>query len=466
MWRMAVTIGDLALEAEGPTEPDPDNPPPLPALIGVTWTDTLAGDGALWPAQADISTGTVTILAETAAELVDVSSATPVAVEFYADTADTEPAAALYGRASDPSLAVHERGVLASIVVTDYLADLAELTAGEYDYPSEDHYTRLIRVFDDVGIELQVQDPTTGSWSPLAGSSDAATLAARTASATSVLAYTADVLAWAVSHTVSMVPIELHDWTMRELVAITDTAGALTGYGLRMLANLQSGNASGPTYKRSTPAPAPGELVEDGGVWGIVWPDTGDPLGPYVVDANDVSFSATWARRRDLDIDRVEVVKSDDSVRRDSLPDAVPITARVQTSLTSNADADDTLLMLLPDARPATHWQADKFTVHLDLAAAGYFPAPLRTLVTLHGLEPRHNPDNSPYWHGIVWARTTTAEAEEVTVELVLLPARDVGPMFDGVSGYYSVSFNELPAMAFEDMDPAIRWVDMYQVRG
>ncbi len=445
-WRITVTLGDLSLEAVGPTEPDPENPPPLPVLLGIRWREELLGDGALWPTARAVPTGTLVLLAESAAELANVSSATPVAVRLYADSEDTEPAAEFYGRASDPSLAVHDRGVQATIVVTGYLADLAELTAGTSNYPAEDAATRLERVFDDAGAPLDSFDPSPAQrlfWPDLA---------ARTASATSVLSYAVDLLAWAVVHSVHTVPIEVHTLSMNELEPIVDVDGALVAFGITNL-------------DREVEARAPGRLVDVDGVWTIVWPDTSDPLGPYVVDANDVAFSATWTRRRDLDMDRVEVVKADQSVRRASLDDPVPITGRIETALTTNADADDTLAMLLPDARPSTNWQADKFTVHLSRAAPGYFPADLRTLVTLYGLEPRHNPDNAAYWHGVVWSREIAAEAEAVTVDLALMPGRNIVPAFDGVSGYYNLQFNEVdPAVTFANLDPTIRWVDVMQV--
>ncbi len=448
-WRITVTLGDLSLEAVGPTEPAPDSPPPLPVLLGVRWREELLGDGALWPTARAVPTGTLVLLAETAAELEHISSATPVAVRLYADADDTEPAASFYGRASDPALAVHDRGIQASIVVTGYLADLAELTAGDYNYPAEDAATRLERVFDDAGVPLDSFDPspTQRLWWP--------DLAARTASTTSVLSYAVDLLAWAVVHSVLMVPIEVHRLSMNELEALVDVDGALVGFGLTSL-------------DREVEARAPGRLVDEGGTWTIAWPDTSDPLGSYVVDANDVEFSATWTRRRDLDMDRVEVVKADQSIRRASLDDPVPITGRIETALTTNTDADDTLAMLLPDARPSTSWQADKFTVHLDRAAPGYFPADVRTLVTLHGLEPRHNPDNSAYWHGVIWSREIVAEADAITVELVLMPGRNIIPGFDGVSDVYSVEFADLaadfPGLTFANIDPDIRWVDLMQV--
>lgn len=459
MWRVTVDLGDLSLEAEGPTADDPDTDPALPVLLGVRWTETLATDGALWPVGREVSTGTLTILFETAAEAEAITAATTVTVRFYSDTADTDPSTAFYGRASDPSLTVHERGVVASVVITDYLADLAELTAGTYDYPTEDHGTRLIRVFDDVGVTLQTQDQTTGAWSDFDNSPNQAwwaTLAARTASATSVLAYATDVLSWAVVHSVIVVPITLERLYMDELVPVVDeSTGALLGFGLRNL-------------ERDVPARAPGVLVDDAGVWRIEWPDASDPLGSYVIDANDVLFSATWTRNRALDTDRVEVVRSNQAVVQASLDDAVPITARVETTITNNADADDTLAMLLPDDRPASTWQADKFTALLDDAApAGWYPADLRTLVTLHGIEPRHNPTDSPWYHGVVWARELVLEGRDARVDVTLLPARNVAPYAAVVSAYYNVTFTELDtAITFANIDPAIRWVDMYQVGG
>ena len=271
-------------------------------------------------------------------------------------------------------------------------------------------------------------------------------------------AYVVDLNAWAVWHAVFAVPIERHSLWLEELVPVVDDAtGVLVGFGTRLL-------------DREVPAPAPGSLVLDGGVWTVAWPDSSDPLGVYVIDADDVEFSATWTRRRDLDVDRVEVVKANQAVRRASLDDPVPVTMRVETALVSNADADDTLAVLLPDAVPASHWQADKFTVHLDRAAVGYFPPPPRVLTTLHGLDPRHNPEGTAHWHGMVQAREVILEGDQARVDLTLVPARNVTSSTrpDDVFGPVTanVQFTDLdPAITYANVDPVLRWVDLWQVR-
>lgn len=455
MWKVTVSIGSLDLEAVGPTEPDPMDLPALPVLTGVRWRDSLVGEGALWPAPQDVSTGTLSVLFETAAEAEFISSATVVKVEFYSDSTAVTPDATFYGRASDPSLAVHDRGVLATIIITDYLADLGEDTVGMAARPAEGHLDRVLAMFTEAGRTARVYDPTFDTWADLVGATPYdAELAARSASATSLLAYLQDLLTWAVVHFVfGLPPVESHTLVVHELGAEVDADGDLLGFGLRPL-------------ERDVPAPAPGVMALDGGVWGIAWPESGDALGALAVDANAVAFSATWNRNRDLDTDKVVVVLADQSIRSASHPGVDTAVLRFETQLTLAADADDTKDLYLPDTSPTSSWQADKFTVLLDHTEPGYFPAGLRTLVTLYDLEARHNPEGIPWWHGVVQAREVVLEGSSATVDLTLLPGKNITGYFDGVSDNYQVKFSELdPGLTFDNIDPAIRWVDMAQVR-
>lgn len=471
MWRVEVTIGDLDLEATGPVEPSPeDGPPALPFLSVVRWTEALAHGGARWPAVQEVATGTLVVLFEEAADAAWIDATTPVAVRFYADVAASTPDATFHGRASDPALAVHPAGVLASIVVTDYLADLEEFTVGLVEWPSERTNTRADRVFDEAGVP-----------SPLDGTPDTAwpTLALRAASAVSPLAYLQDLLGYAVRRSSAGSHVTYDNLTMIELRPnITD--------------DLLDPDAPYETLGmvHHSLAPAPGTLTEEAGVWTITWPPMDDTtampasanlaglppvipatvMGNLTLDAGVVRQAVTWARRRDLDVDQVQVVRDNSNLVTASLENPVPVALVLETEQTTDAAALDTAEYLLPQAEPGSSWAVDKFSVVLGLhTPPGFWPGGLRDVRTVHSIPDRHNPDAKPWWTGVVVGREVHLEGSEVTVDLAMVSPRGLRPWQDptGVSGPYTLAWSDLePAEpTWDTLDPRITWTDLQQVR-
>lgn len=475
MWRVEVTLGDLELEAEGPTFPTPDDgPPALPFLSGVRWFEALAHAGARWPATTDVSTGTLVVLFETAAEAEWVNSSTTVAVRFYSDTAASTPDATFHGRASDPTLQVHPSGVLASIVVTDYLADLEELTVGLVDWPSERSHVRLDRVFDEAGVPSPI-DPGPG-----ASDTFYPTLAARSLAAVSALAYAQDLTGYMVIRSSAGSHVTFDNLSMVE-VRPNITADLLDTVAPYELATLIHHNL----------APAPGLLEEVDGVWTITWPAMDDTtvmpasapisglpnppipatvVGNLAIDAGVVRQEVAWTRRRDLDVDTVQVIRNAGNTVSAALEDPVPVVQVVETEQTNDAPAQDTADFLLPQSAPGSSWAVDKFSVVLGEATpAGYWPGNLRDVRTVHSIPVRHNPDAKTWWTGVVVAREVTLEGRSVQVDLTMVSPRGLRKWQDPTlaSAPYTLTWSDLGASVptWDTLDPTITWWDLWQVR-
>lgn len=366
------------------------------------------------------------------------------------------PAATFYGRASDPVLKPHDRGVLVQVTCVDYLPDLAADTVGSADRPAEDLDKRFAAFgVDDYGIDYLYNtdpDPDPSHWS---------LLAARSGSAAPLLQVLQESLASAVWYEWRVVTeggshYEHHVFELRPNVdPDTLTLDAAAPWVLEAL-------------ERTPTAPVGAVLAEVGGVWTLV-ADHADPLSlPALIPARYTDFDATWTRRPAGDINTVDVVHNGgESVTRVSTwsPGQVRVTDRRETLLANDdTEAADYGLAYLPDPAltevPGHAWEAERFVVLLDEAGApyGWWPGNLRETRLVSGLQAHQTPDGRTFWPGVIAFREWRIASGECEVE--------VGLVAQPMDSWQVISPETTPAAVTPDtIDPDLTVADMALVR-
>lgn len=467
MWRCVARVGELVVSSVQLAEDaDPDTDPELPQLAEVRWTDELTADQHTWPLTQGPSTAKLVLLLDSAADAAAITASTTVAVELYRQDADTVPVATFHGRASDPVITPHELGVMVELTCGDYLSDLAADTVGASDYPSETTEDRVHRLFDAVGQPRPKEWlEASGVWVSLPDSYTSGKgpegvwpmLAARSASATSLLAEAQATLAHSVWRTWQVITEGLSRFRDPQMYELRPhlTDGELDPTIPWQVVELDP----------ELEANAPLRLVLSDRVWTAEVADDDPDVMDVLVPAEYTSWDATWARRTVSDVNTVDVVLADQSVVRSTTlePGERRVTDRRETQLTGAYHPDAVTAFgasvvgdpakhlgdfLLPDRldTPGSSWEADRFTVELDRAGApaDWWPGELREVRTVSGVQPRHSPEGRSWWTGVVAFREVSIAGGECRVELGLLPRPLVARTgFD--EPFRSVAFSSLP---------------------
>lgn len=448
-WRLEVSVAGLdPLVATGPASGEL-GAEDLPRVVRASWVDELDPDDQSWPARQAVSTGQLQLLMATAAEAAAITATSPVAVELYRPADAATPVATFYGRAGEPQLAIHDHGVMVSMAITDYLADLAEPTVGDVDYPAETAGQRALRILGEAGhgqpADMPALEPgPAGFWPPVA---------ARSASATDALPLLQRALH--VIYQRRMVVTEGLSYYLPQLWTIRPNVDPATG---QLAANPWRG-AELPTEAETLPVL---QLVEVAGVWQLAAPAAGEPATAGVIPGAAIPHSASWVRPKGRNPNTVDIVKAGERVISTVLAGTTtPVVHRIETDLTADADAAQLGAFLLPlgGADPASSWEAEGFTVLVDETPPGWWPGQLRDARTVTGLQPRHNPEGRDWWAGTIAAIEVEIADGELTAKLQL-EARAVVP------GPDAITWAELdPAMSWAELAPTITWAELAHVR-
>lgn len=386
---------------------DPGDDPVLPQLVSVTWTHALDDADEAWPRRQAISTATVVLLMETAADAAYIGPDSRVWLELLTEAAG-DPVDSFSGRASYPTITPHDDGVLVTITVTDYLLDLTAFAVGGADMPAE---TAADRINSLMGGSLEV---------PLAPWS--AQLAARPKNTTTLLAMMQEIV-----HGV-MADANIHPtlvtWAGYELRPHFD-GGYLHPTEPWQLVRLD---------KEPNPVPPPLKLREHPDAPGTfeLWADPDDPdTAAAVLDASCTTFEAEWAKRYNLTVNTIHVKLADGShVTATNNADlaVAPVAYTRETQLVDPDDALELAAFLLPAEKLAepSSWQAEAFTVLLDETPDGWYPLPLRSPMALGGIQRRHHPEALTYFTGVVTQLELSVAAGSATVT-VRLEGQPVG---------------------------------------
>lgn len=358
--------------------------------------------------------------------------------------------AVFYGRADRPRLTPHGLGVLVTVPLTDYLADLAAYTVGGVDWPREDAWslgwvphdptpptTRLVRAFREAGVP----DPAP-RFAPVLTAFETVEwpqVDARGKSPTNLLAVAQDTLV---------------------AVATRTTMARVRRYLMELRPNLVDGGVLdavlpwvGVQLDREIAAPLVWQLSPTGTE---LLPNT-DPMAHHrMIPAAATSWDATWERHPDGVVNTVDVVLADDTVVSASREGDPRVVNRVDTELVTVAAGADLATYLLPDPSQAAvpGWAADRFTVLMDYTPRGWWPGQLRTAMAVTGIHPAYNPDGTDTWTGVVVSQETDIRdgSCEVTVMLDPAPMRLVEPLPPDI-GPGPIRWSELP--------PALTWAQL-----
>lgn len=425
-WRLRAQVGDLVLEEQNGQEGDPP-----PRVVSVRWVDELE-DTTRWPRIQGPSTGQLQVHLAQASDAAAWGPTTPVSLEVFTPPEATEPVATFYGRASDPIIAPHDQGVVVTLNLSDYLADLDGHTVGAANYGIHSIPVRMDRVWDAVGL-LSPLD----SWND-GGQADSfwPRVAARAPEPVSLLRYTQDLLSWSVEHTRFLVGGAMqHRLTMWELRPNVDPATRLLDATEPWVVTYMDPASYG--------YPVPGNFALVSGVYSARWDQE------VVIPAGLVEFSSTWARRRSSAPNTVTVVEASGATvtttTRDAGEPAISTVVETQLAPPLNEDTQDyarDLAMYLsgitqgyfgtfrggavaggwtfPVDGEAPGWEADRFLVHVDEGPDGWWPGDLREARLVTDLPAVHNPEGSDRWPGVIVGQEVTLQDGRCVVELRL----------------------------------------------
>lgn len=446
-WKVAVALGDLTLEA---VQNPGGTATGLPQLLEVRVTDELDPQARTFPRRQEPSTAQVVLLMAEASEAAFISAATPVVIDFHRQAESTAtPTSRFAGRASDPVIVPHDRGVLVTVTCTDYLPDLAQHTVGDANWPQEVTDARLQRMFDAVGITgpfLSAHTPGVQEWS---------THAARTPSPVSLLALAQDTLGESVRTTFTTP----NQKAMYELRPTLSVVGEFVGWIVVQLAE-------------NPVSSAPLRLVLQDGVWAVD-PDQGtsDPIhltGSKRIPADITSFDATWSRGVG-EVNSLDVALADGTLYRRSavLAGEAVVGSRLETTLVNAQEAKRLADYLIPKgaAVAAARWTADRFTVLLDVADENgprvedwWWPGELRDVRAVTRLDPRHDPEAQGWWVGVITSREWSCKDGECRVVVGMEPmAMEAGPS--------SIRISSLPpTLTYLNIDAGLSIQDMAHV--
>lgn len=388
-WYLGVTVGSLNFLVEGPADPD-DDPPELPAVLAASWTDSLLEDGA-WPSIQNVSTGSLSVLFETAEEAAFITSTTVASMRLLLPGMGLTPAANIAGRCSEPKLTPHPRGVVAELLISDYLADLNEYSVGDSDYPIETVGDRLDRMFDDAGLTgPEEPEPAVGEFLM------SFPLVARDKAPGPLLALAQEALGSGLYSSIDYLPPPSDPDDVYP--------GNLGLFELRP--NLDTDYTNLDPTEPWVLVPLPRTTVNEGAT----------------INAGTVLFGGSWQRRRFTDTNTVHVITGNKVLGRASNRDGTePRVLYRRSSQVANAENADALAeYLLPDTDYLPDWEAETFTIELDAAPEGYWPGQLRDWCTLANIQPRHNPSGSFLWAGTMTALTTSIDRGRLAATVTL----------------------------------------------
>lgn len=118
----------------------------------LTITHRLADGDRLIQEHPEPDEATFSLIAPDSTTYAQLTIGDPVRIQVYPAGGFTGSPVTFHGRVSSVSARPHDLGVLYTVACVDYLADLAELTVGQTDYPRELVGTRLARIMADAGV--------------------------------------------------------------------------------------------------------------------------------------------------------------------------------------------------------------------------------------------------------------------------------------------------------------------------
>lgn len=359
----------------------------------------------LWPAQP-ITTATVQVLANTAAELAMIRKGVQACVAFK-----VPGTAAGSGNVWDwrfgcvvqsCTLRPHPSGgVVATVAMVDHLVGrLSQQDTGTAAWPAETIPARIDRLLGANG--------TPGAWyGPSPTPATTPNVAARAASRTSVL---------------DLVTYYLREWVDTDGVS----AGAIGVVGRPFLV---------PDLLDSSAWDIDGVFFQQWVAWRLnksadLSQNYTDPEGVsrplrFDLDPGLVDFPGEWSNGNDQPT-QVSATWSNAGVEATNTKTSTeyadrPITATIETDLTVSVSANRVAALYLPD-NGATQWVASTFRYRLSDAAAATTIPRLGQVVILDGIHPAHTPDGSGLYFGRLVESELTVEGGQAYMDLTLRP--------------------------------------------
>lgn len=287
--------------------------------------------------------------------LFDTGTVDPVTSAPYTDL----PEVNVRGRVANLDAVPHPLGMLLTVRFVDYSTDLAEMTIGAADWPSETIEDRLNRI--DTELSRQLLTVAFSQEGPLAAR-DASPVNARdylTALTDSVANVTrlSNVLDFVTGQGSRMVFGSIYADAETPTPGVPDMQGLVDYWAVTSLVNRL------PYQVGELPAVLD-EVAP--GVYGVVVEDHAPDHLARVVSAAHVEFSAAYALGKSDRIDTWQVTLEDGSLVTVSEASPVPVQGRIETASTTIHDATDVALFNL-NGSDTDGWKADRFLWHADL---------------------------------------------------------------------------------------------------
>lgn len=314
----------------------------------------------------------------------DEATYRPPLVQFLGSVAELSAAPTTKGR------------TVVTVMCTDRLVDLANVTVGTSDYPAETLANRFERIWAE-----GPGDPLTGAYALPTGDTLYGTMPVRAPAAASALELLQFTLANQVDHTLPLAHFLMlnpsYDGVTGTFGTELDPARPFTlhyAWKEPIMGNHQ------------TPSNLPFVFVDGPDGWTV---EVDVRLSEQVIPADLVELDTTFSKTKATQVDSVTVTSQEGSWWNQYWTPAVPIEWRFDGEQTNLATIADVAVYALPP-RGADQWGNDKITI-LDLppefpltwfshwyAANAYG---LRTPIVIDGVVPEQNPASRPWIVGM-----------------------------------------------------------------
>lgn len=323
------------------------NPLPL-APLSLGWS--IPEESGRWPVQPEPLTASVLFLVSEASDLTSADVESVLAVDVFVHAAAAEPAVSFAGRVTEMQATPHTYGMVVSLYARDFTGDLADVTTSKVAQPAESAVARFERYAADIEAYYAAVEGGSPVVDPAWPISPAPTVVARDAEPEPASDAVRRLLDGVVGSTVA-------GSTARAILSpAVLPGGQLDPAGLFVLDAVSEYGPTPATWL---------ELGPTAGGVGIISPAVNPASG--FLSANLVDIAARWSRTRFSAVTGAEVEWTEGEEKRSTQygdRGAVAV-ARVQTDLTSDADAENVGRFYVQASAQRGGWVGDTFRYYL-----------------------------------------------------------------------------------------------------
>lgn len=384
-------------------------------------TEATSSSDGLWPPEVSPAEATFELVAADASQLDQLRLGDAVRIRLWVWTppADYDPAAtplvAFHGRVAAATMRPHDLGVVLTVECVDYTADLGQYETGDTAVPSTALYAQLQQLWAAAGDGAAgtVDTGAYGAWYPGNGQLTSVADGTPGSGQLALPARPAEVKSLA-----ELVKAFLVQWP----VIYTNTILASRGYA-RLHPTTENGFSwtlvplfAHPVYV------APGKLVLVAGLYRLrVAP--GLVATASVVPAAAVDVGTTFTLWKESATTRVVVTGVFGGVEGKvvkALPIAPPVTATVEVTLPTKADAGAVATMYLQDVTEADRWAATGVAWFVDESGYTGQAIALGDVLVVSGLQANQEPNRADYLTGVITGRELALSDGELTATFEL----------------------------------------------